>query len=174
MFFPRRTCDDACPTVSLVQQVLQPGKGATAQKKDAESLWKQVVERRKKLANIAVVEDGSVSDMQKNLRSAYSTSSMRKGYKPKLGESHLLVVLSADLVKEKAKEPWIFEPRRLMRYANLLKYTKSDFNAKCEIALAFDGCDRHARAAVEKEWGQDGDEFVFIYSCLASQGAEVL
>ena len=160
--------------MSLVQQVLEPSK-SSAQKKDAESLWKQVVERRKKLANIAVVEDAPVPDMHKQLRSVFSTSSMRKGHKPKLGESHLLVVLSADLIKEKVKGPWAgFEAKRLTRLSHLLKYCKSDFSGKCEIVLCFDGCDRGARACVEKEWGQDGDEFVFIYSCLASQSIEVL
>ena len=172
-FFPTRISDNSVPTVSLVQQVLQPGKSSTAQKKDAENLWKQVVEKRKKIANISVVEDGPVTDMQKNLRSAFSTSSIKKGYKPKLGESHLLVVMSADLIKEQAKEPWAtFEAKRLTRFAHLLKFSK-DFNAKSEVVIAFDGCDRQARACVEKEWGQNGDEFVFIYSCLALRSTEV-
>ncbi|CAJ1345039.1 unnamed protein product, partial [Effrenium voratum] len=130
--------------------------------KTAANVWQQVVNKRKALCTItALPEEGA--KLATKLKATFATSPIRKSFKPKIGESHLLVVVSADLVSEPL-DGWSHttDKDRMERIGVCLDFCKKEFNGKGDLLLVFDGRCREARRHIEDSLGRDTLELVTV------------
>ncbi|CAJ1432627.1 unnamed protein product [Effrenium voratum] len=136
---PQRTTVSRSDSGKLQMTLVEKITVSDSDSKTAANVWQQVVNKRKALCTItALPEEGA--KLATKLKATFATSPIRKSFKPKIGESHLLVVVSADLVSEPL-DGWsrTTDKDRMERIGVCLDFCKKEFNGKGDLLLVFDG-----------------------------------
>ncbi len=135
----------------LVRQACT-GRDEEAAAMERQDVWNRAVAQRKKLVTLALVRNPkSHASYQESVSGVPAFAE----FKGKVGEAHRVFMLSAELLNQKGKQPWLHtSPPDDKLIGELCQFLTTHGRGACDVIMAFDGGMRPCRRALEDSVGK--------------------